>query len=83
MTKSKFYATYTGTRKEKVLSSDRVFDKATGKHVQKQVEREVSTAKGFVSDLNAVTRAQARQDALAIAKANNLKLEGVYLYKNK
>ncbi len=83
MMKSKFYATYAGTRKEKVLSNDRVFDKATGKHVQKQVEREVTTSKSFVSDLNAETRAQARQEAIAIAKADNLQLEGVYLYKNK
>lgn len=83
MATTKFYATFAGTRKEKVLSNDRVFDKATGKHVQKQVEREVSTKKSFVSDLNAFTRAQARQEALAIAKGNDLKLEGVYLYKNK
>lgn len=83
MATTKFYATFAGTRKEKVLSNDRVFDKATGKHVQKQVEREVTTSKSFVSDLNAETRAQARQEAIAIAKADNLQLEGVYLYKNK
>ena len=77
----KFYATFKGTRKEKVLSSKKVFDKATGKSSNQMVEREVKTPTSLVGDLNAVTLSQARLDALAIAKRNNLEVEYVGLYK--
>lgn len=77
----KFYATFNGTRKEKVSTSKKVFDKKTGKTDTKVVEREVSKPTSFVGDLNADTRSQARLEANAMAKRNNLEVENIAMYK--
>lgn len=81
MSKTKFYALYNGTRKEKSVGTKRVFDKKTGKRVQKQVEREVSVGTSYVFDLLSETRIGARQEALAIAREEGLKFAGLHLYK--
>ncbi|ADM73680.1 hypothetical protein LaPh949_gp122 [Lactococcus phage 949] len=81
MAKTKFYALYNGTRKEKHSGTERVFDKKSGKRVQKQVEREVSVGTSYVFDLLSETRIGARQEALAIAREEGLKFAGLHLYK--
>ena len=81
MSKTKFYALYNGTRKEKILGNERVFDKKTGKHVQKQVEREVSVGTSYVFDLLSKTHIGAYQEALAIAREEGFKFAGLHLYK--
>lgn len=81
MSKTKFYALYNGTRKEKHSGTERVFDKKSRKHVQKQVEREVSVGTSYVFDLLSETRIGARQEALAIAREEGLKFAGLHLYK--
>ena len=81
MSKTKFYALYNGTRKEKILGNERVFDKKTGKRVQKQVEREVSVGTSYVSDLLSKTHIGAYQEALAIAREEGFKFAGLHLYK--
>ncbi|QGJ85016.1 hypothetical protein [Lactococcus phage P1048] len=78
---TKFYALYNGTRKEKHSGTERVFDKKSGKRVQKQVEREVSVGTSYVFDLLSETRIGARQEALAIAREDGLKFAGLHLYK--
>lgn len=81
MSKTKFYALYNGTRKEKTVGTERVFDKKSGKRVQKQVEREVSIGTSYVFDLLSDTRIGARKEALEIAKEEQLKFAGLHLYK--
>ncbi|MFZ2576347.1 MAG: hypothetical protein WAX22_02575 [Lactococcus hircilactis] len=81
MSKTKFYALYNGTRKEKILGNERVFDKKTGKRVQKQVEREVSVGTSYVFDLLSKTHIGAYQEALAIAREEGFKFAGLHLYK--
>lgn len=81
MSKTKFYALYNGTRKEKHSGTERVFDKKSEKRVQKQVEREVSVGTSYVFDLLSETRIGARQEALAIGREEGLKFAGLYLYK--
>lgn len=81
MAQTKFYALYNGTRKEKATGTERVFDKKTSKRVQKKVEREVSTGTSYVFDLVSNTRIGARREALDIAKEEQLKFVGLYLYK--
>ena len=81
MAKTKFYALYNGTRKEKHSGTERVFDKKSGKRVQKQVEREVSVGTSYVFDLLSETRIGARQEALAIDREEGLKFAGLHLYK--
>ena len=81
MSKTKFYALYNGTRKEKHVGNERVFDKKSGKRVQKQVEREVSVGTSYVFDLLSKTHIGAYQEALAIAREEGFKFAGLHLYK--